>query len=162
MQRSPGTSTKIQHKEESLWTYKVTREPDINSNINAGDRGKDESKGLSITDKNCHRQSGPFKWLVVTRLWFVETQRAQKTGHLAHTIAGCLLTHYNPSADSFAWHLSAVHLAALPPHLQRQLRVCLLQFLNNKANITILIFGSNLKYLLLDPIAQFADKSPFH
>lgn len=128
-------------KEESLWMHKVTREADSNSNINAGNGGKDESKeGLSITDKNHHRQSGLFKWLVVTRLWFAETQRAQKIGHLAHTIAGCLLTHYNPSADSFAWHLSAAHLAALPPHLQWQLRVCLLQILNKKANITILIF----------------------
>lgn len=45
--------------------YKVTGERYINSDIIAGDGGKDESKaGLSVTDKNYHRQSDSFKQAV--------------------------------------------------------------------------------------------------
>lgn len=96
-----------------------------------------------------NRQSGIFKWLIASKLWFGDTQKVQKIKHLAHTVAGCLLPHYNPSADSSAWHCFSCLVSSTASTPAGTI-------FNNKANIVILIFWSNFKYLLANPIARFA------
>lgn len=97
-------------------------------------------EGFQIRTITDHRPPGMFKWLVVKRHRFGETQECKNQGIWpTHSQdASCRIAIHHQTALPAA--VSAACFAALPLHLQGGLRVCLLPPFSNKTKVTILIF----------------------